>query len=444
MKITFVLPGIGKKKGDGYIKTWKMEPLTIATLKALTPGDVETEFYDDRLELINYDTSTDLVAITAETYTAARAYIIAGEFRKRGIKVVIGGYHASLMPQEVLEHADSVITGNAEAVWNKVISDFKNGILQKTYKGCPQFLSYLPDRSIYAGKKYLPLTLVETGRGCPFNCEFCSISSFYKSHYTERQVDDIVKEIEGSKNRYFFLVDDNIVAQPEYAQSLFTAITPLKIKWTSQGTLTMGRDPKLLKLMKKSGCDTILIGFESLDEKNLNQMKKDWSFKLGERDELINRIHDEGISIYATFVFGFDNDNEASFDRALEFSQKHNFFFTAFNHLLPFPGTQLYLRLKEEGRLTSDKWWLEPGYHYGDIPYMPKNMTPERLSELCATARREFFKYPSIIKRGIKLFSRNKDPLLSLIFWTQNINLKHEVDGKLRIPVGSGLDEMPK
>ncbi|KDR96619.1 Radical SAM superfamily enzyme YgiQ, UPF0313 family [Peptoclostridium litorale DSM 5388] len=444
MKITFILPGIGKKENEKYIKTWKMEPLTIATLKKLTPNDIETEFFDDRLELIDYNTPTDLVVISVETYTAKRAYQISGEFRKRGVKVIMGGYHVTLLPDEAVKYADAVLSGNAETIWEIVIEDFKRGNLKKMYSGRPQILNSIPDRSIYADKKYLPLSLVETGRGCPFSCEFCAISSYYCSNYRPRPIESVIEDIKKSNGRYFFLVDDNIVANPEHCKELFSAIAPLNIKWTSQGSLTMAKDKDLLKLMKKSGCDTILIGFESLDERNLNQMKKDWSLKIGERDELIKRIHDAGISIYATFVFGFDYDTPSSFERAVEFSLNHDFFFAAFNHLLPFPGTPLYERLKYEKRLTSEKWWLEPGYKYGDISFIPRNMSPEELSCRCAKARRDFFKYSSIFKRWTKLLLRNPDPLLSMIFLSQNINLKLEVDRKLSMPIGSGLDEFPK
>lgn len=444
MKITFILPAIGKKPGEKYIGTWKMEPLTIAALKSITPSDIETEFYDDRIELIDYCTQTDLVVISVETYTAKRAYFISEQFRNRNIRVVMGGYHTTLMPEEVLEHADSILIGNAESVWQRLIEDFKNNCLKKQYKGCTKYSGLLPDRSIYGNKKYLPISLVETGRGCPFKCEFCAISSYYKSAYTPRPVKEILDDIKKSKNKLFFFVDDNIVANPVYAIDFFKQLASLKIKWTGQGSLTVAKNPELLKWMKKSGCEVLLIGFESLDERNLNQMNKEWSYKLGEVDLLVKKIHNAGISIYATFLFGFDYDTPESFRRAVDFSLKHDFFFVAFNHLLPFPGTPLYERLKQKNRLIKDKWWLDPNYKYGDISFIPKNMSPEELSERCAQARREFYRFSSTFKRGIKLLGRNCNPMLSMLFWTQNAALGREVDEKLRIPVGSGLDELPK
>lgn len=444
MKITFILPAIGKKQGERYIKTWKMEPLTIAVLKALTPPDIETEFFDDRIELIDFETKTDLVAITAETYTALRAYNIAEKFRKRNIPIVIGGYHATLMPEEVMQYANSVVVGNADGIWHKVIEDFKCGNLKQIYHGQVGYREVQPDKSIYKDKKYLPITLIETGRGCSFSCEFCAISSYYKSEYCPRPIENIVEDIKRSKGKYFFFVDDNIVANPKWAIELFKAIAPLKIRWSGQGSLTIAKNPELLYWMKKSGCDVLLIGFESLDEENLNQMNKGWNYKLGEREELIKKIHDAGISIYATFVFGFDFDTIESFERTVEFSKKHGFFFAAFNHLLPFPGTPLYERLKKENRLINEKWWLDSSYEYGDIAFKPKKLTPKELSDYCVEARKEFFRLSSVFSRGLKLLKREKNPFLSLIFWTQNIKLGEEVSGKLALPLGSGLDELPK
>lgn len=469
MKITFILPGIGKKPGERYIGTWKMEPLMIAMLKAVTPPEIQTEFFDDRLELIDYDTETDAVALTVETYTALRAYRIAERFRQRGIPIIMGGYHPTLLPDEAMEHADSIVTGNAEVVWPSVLNDLAKGQLRRLYAGTTGFANSdgatastgttaiasapkdlgnwraaSPDRSVLAGKKYLPLSLVETGRGCTFNCEFCAVTAFHEARYCPRPIRDVLADIEASPHKNFFLVDDNIVANQEYSLNLFRAMAPLRIKWSSQGSLTMARNPRLLEAMRKSGCTVILIGFESLEPANLRQMGKEWNARLGETGDLIKRIHDAGIGIYGTFLFGYDHDTRDAFERAVEFSLKHKFFFAAFNHLLPFPGTPLYRRLKDEGRLLREKWWLDSDYTYGDISFVPKHMSPEELSDGCARARRQFFSLSSAVKRGVALMGRNPDPLTNLLFWTQNVRLGKEVEGKLRIPVGSGLDELPK
>jgi len=441
MKILFILPAIGKKDNEKYIGTWKMEPLTIAVLKSLTPGDIETAFYDDRIENIDYNIDADLISISVETYTAHRAYTIADKFREKGRTVIMGGYHVQAAADEALNHADSVCIGNAENVWTQILNDYKSKKLQKIYYGCCRFSEALPDRSIFKGKKYLPISLIETGRGCPNKCEFCSITAFYEHKYIPRPIEQITAEIKQLKPKMIFFVDDNICADKNHLKELCRQLIPLKIRWTSQAALSIAEDDELLNLMAKSGCKNLLIGLESMEERNLDQMNKSWNYKLGETDKLINKIHKKGISIYVTFLFGFDFDNPRNFRRTIDFALKHKFFFAAFNHLLPFPGTPLYNRLKQEKRLLYDKWWLKEDYKYGDIPYIPKALSPIELRNFCADARREFFSIKNIIKRGIAQFLRNKDLLLLIIFVSQNLNLRREIDEKLNLPVGRGLDD---
>lgn len=443
MKITYILPAIGKKPGQKYIGTWKMEPLTIAQLKALTPPEVETEFYDDRVELIDYMTQTDLVCITVETYTAKRSYKIAAKFRERGIPVVMGGYHVTLCPEEAAAYCDSVIVGSAETVWVQMLHDVQHHCLRPRYDGTTAEYDIQPDKSIFADKPYVPVSLVETGRGCIHKCDFCSISKFYCSHYYARSHELILDDLQKSKYRYTFLVDDNLVADRRNAIRLFEELTPLKKKWAGQGTLTIGRDPELLKAMKKSGCEIILIGFESLNPETLKQMNKSFNASLGERNELVQRIHDAGIGIYATFVFGYDNDDERSFEDAMAFAKKHNFYTAAFNHLLPFPNTPLYDRLKAENRLIYDKWWLEDGYHYGELAFHPKKLTAEKLSQLCRDARKEFSAPKTVLSRGFASLGRTS-PLMWGLFWGMNLRLGDEIDQKMHVPIGENLDELPK
>lgn len=443
MIVTFILPAIGKKHGQKYIGTWKMEPLTIAVLKSLTPKSIETKFFDDRIELIDYNVKTDLVAITVETYTAKRSYFIAKEFKKRGVKVVLGGYHVTLLEEEALNYADSAIVGNAESVWEEVLEDFKNGKLKTIYRGTTIYKNNFPDKSIFKDKKYLKVSLVETGRGCNHKCEFCAISSYYNCRYYPRNLENIIENIKRENNKYFFLVDDNLVANREHAISLFKAMESLKIKWAGQGTINMAKDKELLCAMKKSGCELMLIGFESLNEDNLMQMGKKVNLVLSKRDELVNIIHNEGIGIYATFVFGYDFDDERTINDALEFAKKHKFYTAAFNHLLPFPGTKLYERLLKEKRLLYDKWWLEEGYNYGELSFLPKSMSPEKMSNLCRMARKEFSSIPVVLKRGISSMKRSS-PLMWSLFWAMNLRIGEEVDLKMNVPIGENLDELPK
>jgi len=317
MKIAFILPAIGKKKNQKYLRSWLMEPLTIAVLNKLTPECYEREFYDDRIETINYKTDADIIALTLETYTAKRAYAIAKIFKDKGKIIIMGGYHATLMPEEVREHCDIIICGNAETIWAQMLQDIEKGNQSEMYQGEFSIDYGLPDRSIYHDKikKYLPISLVEVGRGCRHNCEFCSINVYYKGCYIHRKVEDIIDEIKQCKNKknkenkinkiskIFFLVDDSIFSDKKFAKTLFEEIKKLKIIWTTQITIDFAKDKELLKLMKESGCEMALIGFESINPGNLKQMNKEWSAKIGERDELVKNVHDAGISIYASFVW---------------------------------------------------------------------------------------------------------------------------------------------
>ena len=446
MKITMILPGMGKKKGEKYLKTWLMEPLTMAVLNTLIPDTYEREFFDDRIERINYETETDLVFITVETYTAKRAYQVAAEFRKRGKTVVMGGYHVTLCPDEAELYADAVMVGNAEQIIGSLLQDFENGTLQKRYTGKPCIGYKLPDRSIYADKmkKYLPVSLVETGRGCYHNCEFCSIAGYYHSHYIHRDVADIIDEIKTCKHKVFFFVDDSIFSDKAFARELFEALKPLKIVWTTQVTLDIARDDDMLRLMKESGCGMVLIGFESINADNLRQMNKGWTQRLVEQDELIQKIHKVGISIYASFVFGFDSDNEETFKHTLDFCQKHQFFTAAFNHLLIFPSTKTYESFKADGRLISEQWWLEDGYTFGKVTFQPKQLTPDELRAYCKSYKNDFYRFGSILKRGGTLLKRTRSFWINLAFWAINVMFHYEVDRRVGIPIGDNLEDEKK
>lgn len=443
MKITFILPGMGRKAGEGYLKTWLMEPLTIAVLSALIPEKYDREFYDDRIEHINYDTDSDLVLITTETYTVKRAYTIAAKFRSLGKKVIFGGYHTTLIPEEAEQYADAIMVGNAEPVILQVLRDAENGTLQKRYTGCACIGYKLPDRSIYADKlkKYLSVSLVETGRGCYHNCEFCSIAGYYHSRYIHRDVADIIAEIKTCPHKIFFFVDDSIFSDRGFARELFIELKKLNIIWTTQITLDIAKDEEMLRLMKESGCGMVLIGFESINADNLKQMNKLWSQRLGVRDSLIEKIHGAGISIYASFVFGFDSDTEETFKSTLEFCQKHQFFVAAFNHLLIFPSTKTFESFQADNRLISEKWWLADGYTFGTVTFTPKHMTPEDLRKYCKGYKNEFFRFGSIFKRGMTLLKRTRGFWINLAFWVINILFHFEVDRRVGIPIGDNLED---
>ena len=427
MKVTFIRPSMGQHRNSDA-----MEPLAFALLASYSPSFVEHKFYDNRVEEIPYDEETDLVAITVETYTARRAYEIASEFKKRGVKVVMGGYHPTFVPEESLLYADSIVSGDAEELWPKLLNDFKKGKLQKVYRS--NNLSSLegikPDRSIFKGKRYAPIHLVQYGRGCRFNCDFCSIKAFYGPYLGQRPIKDVVKEIEGLRFKHIFIVDDNIFSYKKQAVEFFKALIPLKVRWSGQVSIDVTQDDELMSLMRKSGCLSVVVGFESLDIKSLIQMKKGWNLRYGTYRDAVKKFRDHGIMVYGTFVHGYDHDTLDSFKYNLEFALESKFYLANFNPLTPTPGAPLYDRLKKEGRLINDPWWLDPDFKYGQAQFIPKNMTPSELTEGCFKARTEFNRFSNIFKRSLDLKANFSSPYHGAMFLASNLISKREIRKK--------------
>jgi len=404
MKIILIKSNMHKEKSKGV-----MQPLFAAALLALTPDDIEVKLYDDRIEDIPFDEYTDMVAISIETFCAKRSYEIASEYKKRGVKVVAGGFHPTILPDETSEYVDSVVIGDAENVWPEIICDLKEGKLKKLYSSENNTSDIEPkfDRRIFLNKSYGPIELVQWGRGCPYNCDFCSIKAFYKSKQTCRSIDSVCKEIEGLKYKTVFFVDDNLYHNREKFVLFLKEITSLKIKWTCQISIDVAKDDALLKLMKDSGCFLVLIGIESFNADNLKLMNKQWSTSGMNIEAAIKKFHDFGMMVYGTFIFGYDYDSSDSFKYAVDFAIKHKFFIANFNPLYPMPGTALYDRLKSENRLLYEKWWLDPEFYYGKSMFKPKSMTSDELEKYCFEAKKEFNSWQSILLRGL-------NPLVSL------------------------------
>ena len=437
MRLTLIHPCIGRRVGERYIRTWQMEPLAPAVLAGLTPRDVEVKFYDDRMEVIPYDERTDLVAISVETYTARRAYEIASEYRRRGVPVVMGGFHATLVPDEVAEYADSVVIGEAEGLWPQVVDDARSGRLQPLYRAPkrPSLAGAIADRSIFLGKRYLPLGLVEAGRGCHFACEFCAIQSYFNSTQTRRPAEEVCDEVRRMKKPLYFFVDDNITSNLDQAKELYRQLIPLKIRWVSQASINVAHDEELLKLLKASGCQGLLIGFESLNPANLKRMHKSFNTMKGGYEVALENLRRHGMRLYVTFILGYDGDSYESLHEVVRFAERHKFYIVAFNHLTPFPGTPLYERLQSEGRLLFDKWWLDPNYRYGMVPYTPAGMTADEVKEGCISARKEFYRWSSIARRSVD--SVNAGSLyMGAKFFMINYLIRREVTERRDYPLG--------
>ena len=404
MKLTLIKPNIGRMEHSLYVDEGRMEPLQLGVLAALTPPDVEVALYDDRVESIPYDEPTDLVAITVETYTARRAYEISAEYRQRGVPVIMGGMHPSLIPAEVKPQADSIFIGDAEFLWKQVIADFRRGQMRPVYRapvGPPQ-PGALTRRDIFKGKGYLPITLLQFSRGCRFACNFCAVSKYFEKTQYCRDVREVVQEIEAAEKQVLFFVDDNILSNFEAAKALFRALIPLKVHWVSQGSIDMTQDLELMELMVKSGCLGLVVGFESINPDSLRWMKKSPNFIGGFRhyESQLKIIRDYGLQLWAAFTLGHDYDTQMSIEQTLAFAWENKFTFAAFNILVPYPNTPLYNKLQAEGRLLYDgKWWLHPEYRFNYAAFQPHTMSPEELTESCWRCRSSYNSIGSLIWR---------------------------------------------
>lgn len=438
MRLTLIHPCIGRRRGEAPIRSWQMEPLAPAVISALTPPEISRVFYNDSLEPIPFDEPTDLVAMNVEAYTARRAYQIASEYRRRNIPVIMGGVHATLCPEDVARYADAVVMGEAEEIWQTVLSDAERGALGTFYRapGRATHLHAHPDRSIFGDKNYLPLGLVETGRGCHYRCEFCSVQSAYRHTYACHSTEDVIAEIRKQRHRkLFFFIDDNFSADMERAKSLLRALIPLHIRWVSQCSINAARDEEFVRLLAESGCYGLLIGFESLNPANLRRMNKGSNLRSDVYTVGLANLRKHRIRIYATFIFGYDEDDESSFENTFQFAMEQKFYLAAFNHLMPFPGTPLYKRLEQENRLRYEKWWLDEDYRFNRVPFRPARLSPEQLQQGCLEARRRFFDARHVLARSFD--SVNSSPVqLWPLFFGVNRLFQKEVEQRNLYPLG--------
>ena len=414
MIIKLIAPHEQSEDNISSAQTFKMQKVNLPLLAALTPPEHSVKIVDEAFGPDDINEEVDLVGITVMTDLALRAYQIADTYRQRNVKVVMGGIHATVLPGEASQHADAVVVGEAEEAWPRLLSDGTSGELQKLY--CANRFTNLsgmprPRRDIYphpTHRGYTPIAVgLETARGCPYDCEFCSIGSVMGRQYRARPIPEVIGEIESIHARHLFLVDDALALNRAEARKLFMEMTPLRLKWAGQGPVSLAEDLELLKLMKRSGCVGLLIGFESVQKQIHDGMKKIRNLKI-DFSEATRRFHGEGIAILGAFVFGFDHENKDVFDQTLEFVTECRLDCVELRILAPFPGTRLYSRLLKEGRLFVPNWWLQ-GYPPDTLLFQPKGMTAEALIEGFIRLNRQTYSYGSMIKRffGINPWKRN-------------------------------------
>lgn len=405
---------------------------------------MEVVMHDDRFEKIPYDDPTDLVAITVETFTARRAYEISASYRKRGVPVVLGGVHPTLVPAEAAARANAVFTGDAEAGWSRVVDDAARGRLARRYSGTPgpPQGSTRVNREIFRDKPYLPIRLVQFGRGCPHECTFCATGAYFQRRHFVGRLDRLLAEIDVAR-RLIFLVDDNIVANKGAAKELFRALIPLRIRWVSQASIDMVRDRELMRLMAASGCAGLVVGLESTDPRNLRHMRKSPTMRGCSRDysEELAILRDHGVMVWGAFTFGHDWDTEESIRRTADTALRQRLAFAAFNILTPYPATPLYRQLKRDGRLLHDgRWWLHPDYRFNHAVFTPARLGPQELADACFRARRQFNRPGAIVKRAIASMPLMRDPGLQQFIFRSAFLVRKEVLKKQGLPLGDSKE----
>lgn len=402
MKIKLIAPYDHSE--DKISSPFKLQRVNLPLLAALTPPGHTVTIVEEAFAPDDVDQDVDLVGITVLTELAPRAYQIGDTYRRKGVKVVMGGIHPTVLPDEALEHADAVVVGEAEGLWPQLLADADSGQMQRIYRaGTMTDLTGLPKprRELFPetrGNAYAPIPIgVETSRGCPYDCEFCCIGQTLGSQYRVRPVQEVIAEIEAIDSPYLFFVDDALGLDRKAAKKLFTEMIPLKRQWLAQGTVSLAEDPELLALMKRSGCMGLLIGFESVQKDTQDEVNKIRNLSI-DFYEAMHRFHGEGFGILGCFVFGFDYENRDVFDQTLEFIMRSRIDCAQLRILTPYPGTRLYKRLLSEGRLLVDDWWLR-GYPPDTLLYQPKGMTAQELITGFARLNRQAYSYGAMAKR---------------------------------------------
>jgi len=374
-------------------------PLVLPLLAGLTPPEVEVRLLDENVEPIDTDATADWVAITCMTASAPRAYALADAFRQRGIPVVMGGIHPTVMPEEAALHADAVVIGEAEPVWGQVLADLSSGKLKPRYESA-QYSDLVglphPRRDLLRVERYLTTNIVQTGRGCPNACAFCTVSAVFGRHCRFRPVPEVIEEVRTLRGWVGF-VDDNIAASRPRAKELFEALIPLHIRWVGQGDLAMAKDPELLSLAARSGCQAMFIGLESLSPEVLRAAGKAPNLGL-DMGEAVTAFHKAGIEIIGSFVLGLDGDDAGSFARTVEFAERHKLVAAQFAVLTPFPGTAVHRQMESEGRILDHDW---SRYTMSNVVFRPQQMTDLELQQGQAYAYRCFYSIPSIVRRSL-------------------------------------------
>jgi radical SAM superfamily enzyme YgiQ (UPF0313 family) len=421
MKIVLISPKgpLYRHRGGIFKKNLRYAPLTLTTLAALVPPELEVEIrlIDEGIQDVGLDLEADLIGMTVITGSAPRAYELSAHFRARGIPVVLGGPHVTLIPDDAQPHADAVVAGYAEESWPQLLRDFAAGRLAPRYTQAPHLSLAgrpFPRRELIAKGSYLTTHVFEATRGCVHSCDFCVVPAAWGLKPYQKPVEEVVADIRRHWARKIIFIDLNLIADKQYAARLFEALIPLKVRWFGLVTTLLGRDPALLALAARSGCSGLLMGFESIVPESLKQSRKGFNSP-GEYRELVESLHRHRITLMACFTFGMDHDTPDIFLKTARFAVDAHIDLPRFAIVTPFPNTGLYRRLEGEGRILTRNWELYDAQH---VVFQPRLMTPAELYAGHEQAWKHAYSARSLARRF--LGSRIQTP----VWWLANLGYR--------------------
>lgn len=383
---------------DSEFKRRMSPSLSLVTLASLTPKNHIVAIADENIEPIDYNDRPDIVGINVNVDTSERAKKIAGIFRARGSIVIFGGIHASASPLSLSSYCDSICIGAAEISWGLILKDFMNGQLKKFYFNPIPDLSIVPttDWSFIKSKNYLYSNIIVTSRGCPHSCEFCYNScSYVDNKYRNRPIQQVLKEIDQLATKQVYFIDDNLIGNIAYCHKLVDELTKRDLIWHAAVSVNIVHHKDLIDKMALSGCRSLFIGFETINQDSLKEVNKKQN-RIELYEELIGYLHNKAIMVNASLVFGFDSDTKEVFKQTLDWLIRNRVETVTSHILTPYPGTKLYKRLLQENRITDFEL---SHYNTSNVVFKPRNMTSEELHEGYLWIYKEFYRHKNIFKR---------------------------------------------
>ncbi len=381
----------------GWARWFQLPSFSLQMVAAATPPNWEVVMADEVHDHIPFDGDFTLVGITAMTHQAVRAYKIADAFRAKGIPVVLGGIHPTVLPGEARLHADAVVIGEAEPVWEGLLDDLLAGRLRDSYRAPIPTGNRLTvpraRREILAGRRYLTTKTLQASRGCPYDCPFCTVTNYFGNTFRYRDPEEVLAELRSFNRGLMVFLDDNLLGDPERAKPILAGMKGLGLRWGGQANLRFAEDPELIRLVAESGCAGIFVGIESVTGSHANHPKTGSRYT---QADLIKRIRDAGIVVEASIIFGFDDHDEGIFEKTVRYLEECKPSLPTFHLLTPYPGTALFRRFDEEGRLLHKDW---KRYNHSEVVYRPRLMSAERLYRGWIEARKEAYTWPAVLSR---------------------------------------------